>query len=121
MSIIETKALTKTYGRVQAVRGIDLHIEKGEIFGLLGPNGAGKTTTIGMLCTIIRPTAGRATIAGYDIVNNPASVRRKVGIVFQDPAGYRSHRIRKPQTSCPPLWRSCNCPGKKNRGNAGTS
>ena len=85
MSIIEPKALTKTYGRIQAVRGIDLHIEKGEIFGLLGPNGAGKTTTIGMLCTIIRPTSGSASIAGYDIVRNPADVRRKVGIVFQDP------------------------------------
>ncbi|PKN76709.1 MAG: ABC transporter ATP-binding protein [Deltaproteobacteria bacterium HGW-Deltaproteobacteria-10] len=85
MSIIETNVLTKTYGRIQAVRGIDLHIEKGEIFGLLGPNGAGKTTTIGMLCTIIRPTSGRASIAGYDVVKNPASVRRQVGIVFQDP------------------------------------
>jgi ABC-2 type transport system ATP-binding protein len=85
MSIIETKALSKTYGRIQAVRGIDLHIGKGEIFGLLGPNGAGKTTTIGMLCTIIRPTSGSASIAGCDIVKNPADVRRKVGIVFQDP------------------------------------
>jgi len=85
MSIIETRTLTKTYGRIQAVRGIDLHIEKGEIFGLLGPNGAGKTTTIGMLCTIIRPTSGSASIAGYDIVKNPAEVRRQVGIVFQDP------------------------------------
>jgi ABC-2 type transport system ATP-binding protein len=85
MSIIETKALTKTYGRIKAVRGIDLHIEKGEIFGLLGPNGAGKTTTIGMLCTIIQPTAGSAFIAGYDIAKNPAEVRRNVGIVFQDP------------------------------------
>ena len=85
MSLIETKALTKTYGRIQAVRSLDLHIEKGEIFGLLGPNGAGKTTTIGMLCTIIRPTSGSASIAGYDITNNPAAVRRHVGIVFQDP------------------------------------
>lgn len=85
MSIIETKTLTKTYGHIQAVHGIDLHIEKGEIFGLLGPNGAGKTTTIGMLCTIIRPTSGSASIAGYDIVNNPAEVRQNVGIVFQDP------------------------------------
>ena len=85
MSIIETRTLTKIYGRIQAVRGIDLNIEKGEIFGLLGPNGAGKTTTIGMLCTIVRPTSGSASIAGYDIVENPAQVRRKVGIVFQDP------------------------------------
>lgn len=85
MSIIETKALTKTYGRIQAVRGINLNIEQGEIFGMLGPNGAGKTTTIGMLCTIIRPTSGSASIAGFDIMHNPTNVRRNVGIVFQDP------------------------------------
>jgi ABC-2 type transport system ATP-binding protein len=85
MSIIEIKSLTKTFGKIQAVRGIDLNIEKGEIFGLLGPNGAGKTTTIGMLCTIIRPTSGSATLAGFDVVKNPAEVRRQVGIVFQDP------------------------------------
>jgi ABC-2 type transport system ATP-binding protein len=85
MSIIEIKCLTKTFGKIQAVRGINLNIEKGEIFGLLGPNGAGKTTTIGMLCTIIRPTSGSATLAGFDIVKNPAEVRRQVGIVFQDP------------------------------------
>jgi ABC-2 type transport system ATP-binding protein len=53
MAIIEIRSLTKTFGKIQAVRGIDLNIEKGEIFGLLGPNGAGKTTTIGMLCTIV--------------------------------------------------------------------
>lgn len=85
MSIIEIKSLTKTFGSIQAVRGIDLNIEKGEIFGLLGPNGAGKTTTIGMLCTIVRPTSGSARLAGYDVVRNPADVRRQVGIVFQDP------------------------------------
>jgi len=85
MSIIEIKSLTKTFGKIKAVRGIDLNIEKGEIFGLLGPNGAGKTTTIGMLCTIIRPTSGSATLAGFDVVKNPAEVRRQVGIVFQDP------------------------------------
>ena len=82
MSIIEIKSLTKTFGKIQAVRGINLNIEKGEIFGLLGPNGAGKTTTIGMLCTIIRPTSGSATLAGFDVVKNPAEVRRQVGIVF---------------------------------------
>jgi ABC-2 type transport system ATP-binding protein len=85
MAIIETKALTKTYGKIQAVRGIDLNIEKGEIFGLLGPNGAGKTTTIGMLCTIINITSGSAFIAGCNVIKEPARVRRKVGIVFQDP------------------------------------
>jgi daunorubicin resistance ABC transporter ATP-binding subunit len=85
MAIIKTNALTKSYGKIQAVRSIDLNIEKGEIFGLLGPNGAGKTTTIGMLCTIVRPSSGSASIAGYDIIKEPAQVRRKVGIVFQDP------------------------------------
>ncbi len=85
MSIIEIQSLTKTFGKIQAVRGIDLTIEKGEIFGLLGPNGAGKTTTIGMLCTIVRPTSGRGIIAGFDIARHPTQVRRKVGIVFQDP------------------------------------
>ena len=85
MVIIKTNALTKSYGKIQAVRSIDLNIEKGEIFGLLGPNGAGKTTTIGMLCTIVRPTSGSASIAGYDVIDEPAQVRRKVGIVFQDP------------------------------------
>jgi len=85
MAIIETKALTKTYGKIQAVRGIDLDIEKGEIFGLLGPNGAGKTTTIGMLCTIINVTSGSAFIAGCNVIQEPSRVRRKVGIVFQDP------------------------------------
>jgi ABC-2 type transport system ATP-binding protein len=85
MSIIETRALTKTYGKIRAVRGIDLRIEKGEIFGLLGPNGAGKTTTIGMLCTIVNPSTGTATIDGHDVVKEPGLVRRSVGIVFQDP------------------------------------
>ncbi|MEM2869351.1 MAG: ATP-binding cassette domain-containing protein [Thermoplasmata archaeon] len=85
MAIIEARGLTRTFGRIRAVDGLDLSIERGEIFGLLGPNGAGKTTTIGMLCTIIKPTSGTASVAGHDIVRDPAGVRRKVGIVFQDP------------------------------------
>ena len=85
MAIIEIRSLTKTFGNIHAVRGIDLTIDEGEIFGLLGPNGAGKTTTIGMLCTIIRPTSGTGTIAGFDIAKHPTQVRQNVGIVFQDP------------------------------------
>jgi ABC-2 type transport system ATP-binding protein len=85
MAMIEVRSLIKNYGAIQAVCGIDLAIEKGEIFGLLGPNGAGKTTTIGMLCTIVRPTSGDARIAGHDVIREPSAVRRRVGIVFQDP------------------------------------
>src|SRR4030042_2606537 len=85
MEIIKTSALTKIYGRIQGVNSIDLSIHKGEVFGLVGPNGARKTTTIGMLCTIVRPSSGSASIAGYDIIREPARVRRQIGIVFQDP------------------------------------
>lgn len=85
MPIILTNSLKKSFGRIEAVAGIDLGIQKGEIFGLLGPNGAGKTTTIGMLCTIVRPSSGSAFLAGYDVVREPSRVRRQVGIVFQDP------------------------------------
>src|SRR5205807_5998147 len=59
-------------------------IEPGETFGFLGPNGAGKSTTIAMLCTLARPTAGRARVAGADVVREPAVVRRQIGLVFQD-------------------------------------
>ncbi|HOZ61000.1 MAG TPA: ATP-binding cassette domain-containing protein, partial [Smithellaceae bacterium] len=58
MAIIQTRALKKNFGKIEAVAGIDLSVEKGEIFGLLGPNGAGKSTTIGILCTIVRPSSG---------------------------------------------------------------
>ena len=83
--MIETVHLSKRFGKIEAVRDVDLNIDRGEIFGLLGPNGAGKTTTIGMLCTIVRPTSGRGSIAGFDILRHPGQVRRRVGIVFQDP------------------------------------
>ena len=63
-----------------------MRIKQGEIFGLLGPNGAGKTTTISMLCTILKPTEGTATINGYDILKDPHNVRKSIGIVFQEPS-----------------------------------
>ncbi len=85
MSIIETEQLTKVYpGGVRAVDGIDLTVDEGEIFGFLGPNGAGKTTTIKMLNTLIRPTSGRAKVAGLDVVKNAGEVRRNIGYVAQD-------------------------------------
>ncbi|HLS41056.1 MAG TPA: ATP-binding cassette domain-containing protein [Ornithinicoccus sp.] len=86
--MIHTEGLTKDFvvGRketVHAVRGIDLHVERGETVAVLGPNGAGKTTTMRMLTTLIAPTAGTARVAGYDVVREPAQVRRRLGYVGQ--------------------------------------
>ena len=84
--VIETHQLTKAYGSLKAVDNLDITVESGEIFGLLGPNGAGKTTTISMLCTILKPTSGSATVNGFDIVKEANKVRKSIGIVFQDPS-----------------------------------
>src|SRR2546429_8545271 len=81
---IEVAGLVKTYGDMTAVDGIDLTVRTGEVFGFLGPNGAGKSTTINALCTLIRPTSGRASVAGYDVVRERDDVRRNIGLVFQD-------------------------------------
>ena len=83
---IETRDLTKKYGDLTAVDKLNLKIDYGEVFGLLGPNGAGKTTIISMLCTIINPSSGNATVNGFDILKKSADVRRSIGIVFQDPS-----------------------------------
>jgi ABC-2 type transport system ATP-binding protein len=85
-AVIEVRGLAKSYGEVEAVKGIDLEVRPGEIFGFLGPNGAGKSTTINMLCTLVRPTAGSATVAGFDIERRPDDVRASIGLVFQDPS-----------------------------------
>jgi ABC-2 type transport system ATP-binding protein len=85
-NVVEVKGLRKTYGAIEAVRGIDLAVEQGEIFGFLGPNGAGKTTTISILCTLVRKTAGEARVAGVEVDEDPAEIRRRIGLVFQDPS-----------------------------------
>ncbi|MET9338224.1 ATP-binding cassette domain-containing protein [Nonomuraea sp. NPDC004354] len=85
MSAVTVKDLTKTYGKVEAVKGIDFEVRSGEVFGFLGPNGAGKTTTISMLCTLVNPTGGSATVAGHDVVRERDQVRQNIGLVFQDP------------------------------------
>jgi ABC-2 type transport system ATP-binding protein len=89
--VVEVRNLAKTYaGGVEAVKGIDFDVAPGEVFGLLGPNGAGKSTTIGMLTTTIRPTAGTARLAGFDVVTEPLAARQVSAVVFQDAAVDRS-------------------------------
>jgi ABC-2 type transport system ATP-binding protein len=85
-TVIEAKGLVKKYGELEAVSGIDLEVHSGEIFGFLGPNGAGKSTTISMLCTLLMPTAGIASVAGINVMKDPAAVRQRIGLVFQDPS-----------------------------------
>ncbi len=89
---ISVTDLRKSFGEVEAVRGVNFEVGTGEVFGFLGPNGAGKTTTINMLCTLTRPSGGSASVAGYDVVSARDDVRRHIGLVFQDPTldGYLS-------------------------------
>ena len=82
--VVSARGLVKRFGAIDAVRGIDLEVYSGEVFGFLGPNGAGKSTTINMLCTLLTPTAGHALVAGHDVVRERDAVRRSIGLVFQD-------------------------------------
>ena len=86
MDTVIVKGLSKDYGKERAVDKISFSVKAGEIFGLLGPNGAGKTTTIKMLTTLLPPTGGNATVAGFDIKEGQNDVRKNIGIVFQDPS-----------------------------------
>jgi ABC-2 type transport system ATP-binding protein len=82
--VVAVSSLVRRFGEVTAVNGISFEVRASEIFGFLGPNGAGKSTTINMLCTLLRPTAGSARVAGIDVVNDPRGVRGQIGLVFQD-------------------------------------
>jgi len=84
--IIKVENLVKKFGELVAVDNISFTVPSGEIFGFLGPNGAGKTTTINILCTLSKPTSGRATINGFDVVRQQNQVRQSIGLVFQDPS-----------------------------------
>ena len=81
---VSVSQLTKKYGEIEAVRGIDFEVDTGETFGFLGPNGAGKSTTIKILCTLADPTSGTARVAGHNVVKERDTVRRNIGLVFQD-------------------------------------
>jgi len=90
---IMTRGLTKVFRDFTAVDGLNLDVREGELFGLLGPNGAGKTTTVRMLCTLIEPTRGTATIAGHDLLREPAKVRRQIGVVSEGVMLYKELTI----------------------------
>ena len=85
-SPILAENLTRHFGEVRAVDGIDMQVNAGEIFGFLGPNGAGKSTAVRILTTLLRPTSGRAIVAGYDVATHPDEVRRRIGVALQDAA-----------------------------------
>jgi ABC-2 type transport system ATP-binding protein len=82
-SAIEIRGLRKVFGPLVAVDGLTLDVQRGEVFGLLGPNGSGKTTTIRMLCGLLTPTLGTATVAGCDVVRDSEEVRRRIGYMSQ--------------------------------------
>jgi ABC-2 type transport system ATP-binding protein len=86
--MIRLESLTKRYGRFTALHPTDLHVRRGELFGFLGPNGAGKTTTIRMIAGVLRPTAGRVRIAGYDMATEPLEAKRRIGYIPDRPFVY---------------------------------
>ena len=84
MAAIEVNGLVKGFGPLRAVDGISFSVKEGEIFAFLGPNGAGKSTTINILCTLLRPTAGKVAVNGFDCLTHPEAVRSSIGLIFQD-------------------------------------
>jgi ABC-2 type transport system ATP-binding protein len=83
---VRAEGLRRQFNGTTAVEGLDLEVKRGEIYGFLGPNGAGKSTTVRMLCTLLAPTGGRATVAGFDVATDPGAVRLRIGAALQDVA-----------------------------------
>ena len=104
MSCIVANSLVKSYGSLVAVDGIDLSVNSGRIFGFLGPNGAGKTTTIKLLTTLIAPTSGTISILGIDATKHPLEVRKKIGVVLQQPSYEPSLSVEKSLEKYGMMW-----------------
>ena len=96
---ILVEGLTKSFGEVHALRGIDLSVPRGTVLGVLGPNGAGKTTAVRILTTLLLPDEGRALVEGYDVVRDAAAVRRSIGLARSRPPSRRNSPARR-------TWRS---------------
>jgi len=101
---IETRNLTRKFGRLVAVNGLNLQIRKGAIFGFLGPNGAGKSTTVKMLTGLLQPTAGEALISGVSILESPLEVKKKIGVLPEDLALFDSLTIWEHLLMCGPIY-----------------
>ena len=86
MAMLQVSRLTKYFGAILAVDNVSFSVDKGEVVGFLGPNGAGKTTTVRMLVTLLAPSAGRAWVAGRDVVADPGGVRLRIGVALQEAA-----------------------------------
>jgi len=93
--VVETSGLGRTFGKLVAVRDVSFSVERGEIFGILGPNGAGKSTTIRMLCGLLTPTSGRATVAGFDVATEPEKVKTRIGYMTQRFSLYEDLSVRE--------------------------
>jgi len=104
VSSVVARSLSKSYGSVMAVDDIDLDVKSGHVFGFLGPNGAGKSTTIKLLTTLIQPTNGTVKILGIDAIKNPLEVRKKIGVVLQQPSYEPSLSVEKSLEKYGMMW-----------------